>query len=254
MSRLPVILSLPHAGLSIPPEVDERCLLTDADLVADSDEGAAEIYGPLERHVQALLTTDVARAIVDLDRPEHDRGPDGVVKQRTCWNIPVYPEPLDGQTIETLLERHHRPFHRRLAAAAEGPWLGVDCHTMAPFGPPVGPDPGRDRPRVCVSASPDSCPPEWLSLIVTRLGIAFHCAVTLNDPLRGGFILNSRPGGIPWIQISISRTRWITFEWKTRAVLDALGAVIREMKRRGFGGRQRTKVACRDVSSRTEIA
>ena len=41
---LPILMSVPHAGLRVPPEAEPYCRLSTSDLLADSDEGAAEIY------------------------------------------------------------------------------------------------------------------------------------------------------------------------------------------------------------------
>jgi N-formylglutamate amidohydrolase len=45
-------------------------------------------------------------------------------------------------SFKTLIEKYHRPYHQKLTRFAEQAILGVDCHTMAEKGPPVGPDSG----------------------------------------------------------------------------------------------------------------
>ena len=70
---LPLLLSVPHAGLAVPPEAEPYCVLSEREIVEDGDEGAAEIYD-LESAVVAFHTTDIARAIVDMNRPEDDIG------------------------------------------------------------------------------------------------------------------------------------------------------------------------------------
>ena len=156
--RLPLLVSVPHAGLEVPEEVADLCVLTLQQIVEDGDEGAAEIYA-IEDEVEAFVTTSVARAIVDLNRAEDDRGKDGVVKTHTCWDVPVYGSPLPDELIEHLLATCHRPYHARLTELASGgAKLGVDCHTMVAFGPPVAPDPGAERPWVCLSNGDGTCP------------------------------------------------------------------------------------------------
>ena len=71
--KLPFLLSVPHAGLTVPTEVEEICILSEEDIIKDGDEGAAQIYLPLENHVSALVTTDIARAILDMNRSQEDR-------------------------------------------------------------------------------------------------------------------------------------------------------------------------------------
>ena len=117
MTPLPLLLSVPHAGLEIPEEVEELNALSPEQIAADGDGGSREIYFPLRPRVRAFLSTPVARAFVDLNRAEDDRRLDGVVKLETCWQVPVYRQPLDAATVERLLERYHRPHHRRCRVA-----------------------------------------------------------------------------------------------------------------------------------------
>lgn len=123
-----------------------------------NDEGAAEIYLPLKNKVKVLVTTDVARAIVDMNRAEDDRRKDGVVKTHTCWDVPIYSEPLSDILMETLLAQYYRPYHQDLFRLADNVVAGIDCHTMAAVGPPVGPDPGLERPAACLSNADGTCP------------------------------------------------------------------------------------------------
>ena len=82
-----------------------------------------------------MQSARIARAFVDLNRAEDDRppaNPDGVVKSATCFDRPIYSEPLDDQTIERLLALYHRPYHEGLESAARerggGPGPGLPLH------------------------------------------------------------------------------------------------------------------------------
>ncbi|MCP4230342.1 MAG: N-formylglutamate amidohydrolase, partial [bacterium] len=68
--KLPLLLSVPHGGVNVPPEVRDYCILTEEEIIVDGDEGASEIYWPLEEHVAAFIKTDIARAILDMNRRE----------------------------------------------------------------------------------------------------------------------------------------------------------------------------------------
>lgn len=221
---LPLLVSVPHAGWKVPSEAESYCILSEKDLLDDGDGGAAEIYA-VQKHAAAFLTTEVARAIVDLNRAEDDRRADGVVKTHTCWNVPVYDAFPPGDVIETLLARYYRPYHRRLTElAGPGVKLGVDCHTMAAKGPPVGPDPGSPRPRVCLSNADGTCPAEWLESMQACFQAEFGEDVRLNDPFGGGFITRSHAVEMPWMQIELSRGTFFTNQEKREKVLAALTA------------------------------
>ncbi|MEJ2131330.1 MAG: N-formylglutamate amidohydrolase [Gammaproteobacteria bacterium] len=220
---LPLLLSVPHSGWEVPPEVADLCVLTEAEIVADGDEGAAEVYLPLETEVEKLVTTRIARAIVDQNRAEEDRRKDGVVKTHTCWDVPVYRCPLDDSVVEALLEQHHRPYHRLLSQAAKAPVrAGVDCHTMAVVAPPVAPDAGAHRPDACIGDGHGAtCPREWSAILVSCLSREFD-DVRLNEPFSGGYIPRAHAKELPWIQLELSRSGAVANDDKSARVLRAL--------------------------------
>ena len=220
---LPLVISVPHAGLRVPAEVVSLCTLTPEEIATDSDGGAAEIYA-LESEVEAFITTDIARAVVDMNRARDDRRPDGAVKTHTCYNTPVFSRPLSEAEIEGLLDRYYAPYHQRLAALAGSARavLGVDCHTMAAEGPPVGPDTGMERPWVCVSNAHGTCPQDWIESLRDCFTALLGGPVRINDPFTGGYITRSRPGGLPWLQIELSRAPYLPLDGKRQVVLTAL--------------------------------
>ena len=221
--KLPLLASVPHAGLTVPEEAEPYCILTPAQVVEDGDVGAAEIYS-LESELEAYITSDVARAIVDLNRAEDDRRPDGVVKTHTCWNIPVYREVPPDDVVKQLLNRYYYPYHARLRElAGTEVRLGVDLHTMAATGPPVGPDPGVERPWVCLSnGEGTTCPPDWIVSLKECFEKGFGPNVRINDPFKGGFITRSHAVELPWIQVELSRGPFMSNRKKRLAVLHAI--------------------------------
>jgi formiminoglutamase len=220
---LPLLVSVPHAGLSVPPEAQPYCILTPREIAEDGDEGAAEIYA-LRSEVAAYQTTPVARAIVDLNRAPDDRRADGIFKTHTCWNVPVYREFPPERVIETLLERYYWPYHEGLRRLGRGPevMVGVDCHTMLAKGPPIGPGPGIDRPWACVSNADSTCPQPWIESMQSCLQEALEGLVTINDPFRGGHITRTHSAELPWVQLELSRAPFLTLAEKRQRVLHAL--------------------------------
>ncbi len=187
MHRLPLLISVPHAGLSVPSELERLNLLLPREIAEDGDEGAREIYQVLKSEVTHFLSSDIARAFVDLNRAEDDIRKDGVVKTHTCWDVPIYGEPLGPDVVETLLRRYHRPYHQRLSElAGQQVILGVDCHTMAAFGPPVGPDPGSERPQVCLGNADGTCPADWMENMRVWFQAHVPGEVSVNEPFSGG--------------------------------------------------------------------
>jgi formiminoglutamase len=183
--------------------------------------GAEAIYD-LESEVVAFRTTDIARAVIDLNRAEDDRRKDGVVKTHTCWDVPIYSEPLAEEIVQTLLARHYRPYHAALRQLAAGVEFGLDCHTMAAVGPPVGPDPGRERPAVCLSNADVTCSRAAIEALADCLEHALGVSIAINDPFQGGYITRTHAAELPWVQIEFSRGDFLAPDEKRHGLCDAL--------------------------------
>jgi formiminoglutamase len=222
--RLPLYISVPHAGTRLPSEVKNLCVLPTEDLLADYDEGADFIYSPLQEYVTGFSTADVARSLIDLNRAPYEIGGDGVIKSQTCRNIPIYRNFPDNRLVQALLAHYYFPYHEKLTtgAAMKGVRLGIDCHTMAAIGPPVGPDPGMKRPLVCVSNGDGTCPDAWISGLASCLASVFKAKVAINTPFRGGNITQAHAAEMPWLQIEISQTAAYSIEFKRACVLEGL--------------------------------
>jgi formiminoglutamase len=206
----------------VPPEAAPYCVLSEEEIVRDGDEGASEVYD-LADEVEAFVSTEIARAIVDMNRAPGDRRKDGVVKTHTCWDVPVYDPTPPPEVLQELIDRYHRPYHARLRKESSGkPLLGIDCHTMAAFGPPVGPDPGEERPAACLSNAGTTCPEAWLRGLGAALEEALEGEVRLNDPFQGGYITRTYAGPMPWVQLELSRAPFLSRAEKRRRVLEAL--------------------------------
>ncbi len=226
--RLPVLMSVPHAGLVTPPEVVPLSLLSPEEIAADGDEGASEVYA-LEQVVTCFVTTDIARAFVDLNRSEDDRSRDGVVKTHTCWNVPIYREPLNEEVTEALLATYYRPYHEQLRRSARDMKLGLDCHTMAAHAPPIVQVPGEERPHLCLSNADGTCPQEWLVMFASCLERAFETEVSINDPFRGGHIIRAHAAELPWMQLELSRAPFLSNEDKRRRLQNSLEQWFRRL-------------------------
>lgn len=223
---LPLAISLPHAGFSVPPEVADLCLLSREQIARDGDEGAREVYAGLEGEVAAFVDTPVGRAIVDPNRAPDDLRADGVVKTHTCFREPVYREPLAPDRVKALLERYYHPYHARLAGAARtGVELGVDCHTMLSQAPPIDAHPGRERPAICLSdGCGATCPGALVEALARCLERAFGRPVSRNDPFGGGYIVRRHAAELPWVQLELSRAAFASDVEKAARVRAALRA------------------------------
>lgn len=227
---LPILISVPHGGTKTPPEIADRVCLSREDLFDDSDACTREICDFTEK-VARVESADIARAFVDLNRSPTDRppdDPDGVVKTVTCYRWPIYSQgqELTDELAELLLERYYYPYHSRLREAAANSFvrLGLDCHSMAAIPPPLALDRGHERPLFCLSNDDgQTCPTDTIERLADALAEAFECGradVWLNRPFKGGYITRSHGrGGLPWIQVDMNRSFYLTEPWFDRSNL-----------------------------------
>lgn len=227
---LPLLISIPHGGFRIPEELEGRVSLQPEDMLDDSDAYTLDIYD-LRANVSGFVSTEIARAFVDLNREVSDRppqNPDGVVKSLTCYGKPVYKEGLepDERLIERLVERYYEPYHAAIRAASKDHRieLALDCHSMAAEGPAISPDVGKKRPALCLgNAHGRACQPEIIERLADCMRRAFSLKeeeVTINLPFAGGHITRTYGGNpLPWIQVEMSRALYLSPPWFDRSTL-----------------------------------
>jgi N-formylglutamate amidohydrolase len=228
---LPIAISVPHAGIRVPPEAAPYCQLTRQQIIKDGDEYADELFD-LDDEVAKFITTDVPRAIVDLNRAPDNRQTDGVVKTRTIWNEAIYRQPLPEEVISRLLEQYYHPYHRRLSQfPTPGLLFAVDCHTMAAAGPPIGPDPDAQRPEICLgNVHNRSFPEAWTTILQRSFQDAFvGYRVTLNVPFAGGYITRTHGREMPWVQLEVSRSQFLPNALVKQRIITALSAACQAL-------------------------
>lgn len=258
--RLPLLISVPHGGVNIPPEARGLCRLDLGSILADGDTWSGYLYD-LQAHVLEFAAFPVARAIVDVNRAPADlppHHPDGVVKTTTVEQKPVWSDPniLATEFVDTLLSNHYYPYHARLAGALknEEVVLGLDCHTMLNLAPAISTNPGEQRPLICLGnrgnerGEPDgdeplTAPTELARDLQKCLEDTFTDLhrdksiplVTLNQPFRGGFITQNfgLESPFPWIQVEINRSLYLPQKLPRAKVPDGETLVrLAEIRRR----------------------
>lgn len=166
-ARLPVLLSLPHGGLAVPPEVaarlaiDETVIYNECDLWVDElfdfahPDLVSVVPGQTSTGVLGRVTMPIARVLIDANRPPDSLDdPDGAVKSHTSYGQAVYHTPLTRTEQEQLLARYWQPFHdtldRMIDEYGHAVKLFLDCHNMAQVGPSAYGDAGQPRPFICL--------------------------------------------------------------------------------------------------------
>lgn len=255
-SVYPLLISIPHSGGTVPPEVADIVNITKRDIFYDGDALTREIYD-FGKSVGAVIETPIARAIVDVNRAYDDRppeNPDGVLKAVTTDGTPVYREGMfpDDHLVEDLLQKYYFLYHKRLGNLLENRSirLALDCHSMLELSPAASVRLGEPRPLICLSNRGDregmpvrggghvTCPPEWIRALAESLRRAFagEGEVAMNNPFAGGYIsrYHYERSGIPWIQIEINRKLYLNKTYFDPEKLIVDQRIIRELRDRIF--------------------
>ncbi len=195
----PLLVSMPHVGTYLPPELAAR--MTDAGrLVADTDWHVDRLYDFLDGLGASVLCPTHSRCVVDLNRP-----PDGAnlyPGQDTTALVPldtfarqaIY---RDGQApdereVAERVARYWRPYHDALRGelerirAAHGYALLWDAHSIA-----------SELPRFFAGRLPDlnlgtasgaSCAPAIETAVFEGARRAAGYSAVLNGRFKGGYI------------------------------------------------------------------
>ncbi len=123
--RVPLLISLPHVGTEIPPELAEH-LVPRALASEDTDWHLERLYGPLADSLGAsLIVPRYSRYVIDLNRPPNDQplypgaaGGTGLVPTRFFSDDPLYVEGAepDAAGVAARREAYWQPYHDALAA------------------------------------------------------------------------------------------------------------------------------------------
>ena len=150
--RVPLLISLPHVGTEIPPELAEP-MVPRARLSEDTDWHLERLYRPLAEALGAsLIVPRYSRYVIDLNRPPDDQplypgaaGGTGLVPTRFFTDEPLYPpgqapdaaaiaarrdafwwpypEPLDEELARLRAEHGHALLFDGHSIRSELPWL-----------------------------------------------------------------------------------------------------------------------------------
>jgi N-formylglutamate deformylase len=121
--RLPMLVSMPHAGTDIPDEV-AASLAPCAAARADTDWHLPELYGFLEEMGISTISARWSRYLIDLNRPPEDTnlypGLDttGLCPLDTFGRERLYRDGMepDGAEVQRRLARYWQPYHAQLRA------------------------------------------------------------------------------------------------------------------------------------------
>ncbi len=138
----PLLVSIPHAGTALTPEVEAGLSATGATL-GDTDWHVPRLYGFLREHAVSVIRGCYSRYVVDLNRPPDDTPLYSGATTGLFPTINFDGEPLFRAGCEPTaadrqryLEQIWRPYHERLASALQalrathGHAVLLDAHSI----------------------------------------------------------------------------------------------------------------------------
>lgn len=114
-ARYPVVVSFPHSGTAVPPEIRRR--MRPGVVLPNTDWFLPELYAFLKDDGVTLLIAEESRYVVDLNRsPAGGFGGDyrGLVYGLTTQGSPIYTAPLEETDVQARVRRYYQPYYQKL--------------------------------------------------------------------------------------------------------------------------------------------
>ena len=118
--RVPLLISMPHAGLRLTPTV-EAGLIPDAKSLPDTDWHIPQLYEFAAELGASTLAAEYSRFVIDLNRPSDDKplyagATTGLFPATLFDGIPLFREGHEPSAAEraTYLEQIWTPYHSTL--------------------------------------------------------------------------------------------------------------------------------------------
>lgn len=209
----PLVVSVPHAGRFFPQEFYSYTALKPEELRQNEDLFVDEIVAPLATHGISVISMNVGRAFIDVNRDQIELDPKmfydfpeekitienprcrfglGLIHRVNADNAPIYNTLLSYNEvmdrIRFVYELYHKRLQRLIAQCTKkfGCCVILDCHSMPSKICDIVPD--CERMDFCIGdLFSHSCPPEF-SLFLNRNLSDKGYKVMSNVPYSGAFI------------------------------------------------------------------
>ena len=245
--EIPVLVEVPHAGLAIPEAIADYVYAPQKAVLRDADIYVDELYAATPKQGATLLSANVSRYVVDLNRGPEDvdrltvqghpstqtHRPRGVIWRVSTLGQPVIPRPLTPDEYRMRLDTYYHPYHLALRDNLKairdrfGYAILVAAHSM--------PSVGRVRNSKRLQRRADVVPGTLGYTSASRDVIDFvdqhfqqaGLSIAHDDPYRGGWTTRhyGRPNeGVHAVQIELNRDLYVD-EATTCPTLDSWPAL-----------------------------
>jgi len=245
--RLPVVLSVPHAGRAYPDWLVDLARHGRHSLTALEDPLVDRLVWRAVGHGAGAVIAQAPRAAIDCNRAEDEidpaviqghrrgrpspraRGGLGIVPSRTAAHGHLWRQPISTGELERRLRDAYFPYHQavedqvQLLLSRFGCALLLDCHSMPPS---KGAAQVVFGDRFGRSAAP------WL--MAEALAVATQAGFTAaaNDPFAGGHVLDrhgSPHKGVHALQVEVDRRCYLTAAGEPGRRFDQVAALLESL-------------------------
>jgi N-formylglutamate deformylase len=221
---LPLLVSIPHAGVDVPPSIRERFTAAGRDL-PDTDWYVDQLYDFARELGASIIKANYSRYVVDLNR-----SPDSSALYAANATSPVCPTmtfsgaaiyssaaAFSDAEIQPRIAEYWQPYHRRIAAelarikAEHGRALLWDAHSIASEVPALFPG---VLPEFNLGTRENaSCPERVATSLVQLVKSESAFSAVLNGRFKGGYITMQygRPAdGVYAVQLELAQRTYMS--------------------------------------------
>ena len=217
----PLLVSVPHDGREIPPDIGAR-MTAEGRAIPDTDWHVARLYDFVRELGANLLVANCSRYVIDLNRSPADENlypgqvATGLCPEKTFDGDAIYASGgVDAAEAARRTETYWQPYHDKIAAtlarlkAQHGKVVLWDAHSIASVVPRLF---DGELPVLNVGTNDGvSCAPA-LGRAVKDVAAASPYASVINGRFKGGFITRhyGRPAaGVHAIQLEIAQRAYL---------------------------------------------
>ena len=194
--RLPVLISVPHSGQTIPPEIRAEINAQYIDPTQDCDFFVDHLYHFASELGVGLIKANYSRYVVDLNRdlkPLYDDGRviTSMVPETTFLNEPLYKSPLSETERQRRVNGYYQPYHTALSRVLDeikrrfGVACLLDAHSIKRSVPSI--NSVRFPDLILGTNDSTTCPMSVEQAAIEALASDGY-QLSVNTPFRGGAI------------------------------------------------------------------
>ena len=195
--EIPLVVSIPHTGTRVPPEIAENFASSTMRELPNTDWHLHELYDFLPELGVRVIHANFSRFVVDLNRPPEGgslypgRFETGLVPTQTFDGEPIWAEAPDDAAVAARREKYHAPYHARLEEMlAEtrdrfGQATLIDAHSIRSAATLISDELVND---IYLGNQEGATCGEWLIGELETGFVGHGLQVVRNHPFKGGYI------------------------------------------------------------------